>query len=332
MNETTWLTSAAGDAMLKAVSDRLTPRQWLLLSAACARRLWDFLPDGVLQQSIDFAERAGPLTPEQRSEWLKKIDEGLPETIAAAERAQLAIVRSADPGAAGQERPVLTRSNQVAPSFPLFQAASRQAAFSIRCFVEAVTQAAVAIRVLFEGPNEGMLKSIRPLIEQSLSSRTHASSAANKALRLKHEGDEHADRSAAARNKRVAESAALAIVQRIEGGDSRRRFTPGDWDDPKPNKHEQKQLARLLRDIVGNPFRPTRFEPAWRTKDVVALAQVIFEDRSFNRLPILADALLDAGCDEDSILRHCRGTELGVQEPPHHVRGCWVIRLLLGGS
>jgi hypothetical protein len=197
---------------------------------------------------------------------------------------------------------------------------------------EAVTQAAEAIRVLFWEPYEGMLKRIRPLIEQSMCTRTHAGAAANKALRLKHEGDEHADRSASARNKRVAESAALAIVRRIEDGDPGRKRQDDEWDNPRANKHEQKHLARILRDVLGNSFSPPRFEPAWRTKDVVPLAKVIFEDRSFNRMPILADALLDAGCDEDSILRHCRGTELGVKEQPQHIRGCWVISLILAAS
>jgi hypothetical protein len=62
---------------------------------------------------------------------------------------------------------------------------------------------------------------------------------------------------------------------------------------------------------------------------VVQLAQGIFEDRAFDRMPILADALLDADCDEEAVLRHCRGTELGVKEQPQHIRGCWVIELIL---
>jgi hypothetical protein len=47
-------------------------------------------------------------------------------------------------------------------------------------------------------------------------------------------------------------------------------------------------------------------------------------------MPILADALLDADCDAEAILRHCRGTEVGVKEQPQHFRGCWVIELILG--
>ncbi len=48
-------------------------------------------------------------------------------------------------------------------------------------------------------------------------------------------------------------------------------------------------------------------------------------DRAFDRMPILADALQDAGCDNLNILNHCR-------QPGEHVRGCWVVDLLTGRS
>jgi hypothetical protein len=79
-----------------------------------------------------------------------------------------------------------------------------------------------------------------------------------------------------------------------------------------------------LRDIFGNPSRPATVDPAWLTSTVVALAEGIYEERAFDRMPILADALQDAGCDNDDVLNHCRDTTLT------HVRGCWVIDLLLG--
>ena len=81
----------------------------------------------------------------------------------------------------------------------------------------------------------------------------------------------------------------------------------------------------LLRDILGNPFRPVALDPEWRTSTVVALAQGIYEERAFDRLPILADALQDAGCENEDILNHCRS------KGPH-VRGCWVVDLLLGNE
>src|SRR5205085_12433942 len=87
-------------------------------------------------------------------------------------------------------------------------------------------------------------------------------------------------------------------------------------------REEQLKQAALLRDIVGNPFRPVALDPAWRTAAVVGLAEAIYAGRAFDRLPILADALEDAGCDNPDVLAHCRG-------PGPHVRGCWVVDLIL---
>jgi hypothetical protein len=83
------------------------------------------------------------------------------------------------------------------------------------------------------------------------------------------------------------------------------------------------EQAALLRDIFGNPFRPVTLNPAWRTSNVTALAQSIYDEKAFDRLPILADALEDSGCDNQDVLNHCR-------QPGEHVRGCWVVDLVLG--
>jgi hypothetical protein len=82
-------------------------------------------------------------------------------------------------------------------------------------------------------------------------------------------------------------------------------------------------FARLIRDIFGNPFRPVALDPLWLTSDVQALARGIYDEKAFDRMPILADALQDTGCDTADVLSHCRG------DGPH-VRGCWVLDLLLG--
>ncbi len=88
-------------------------------------------------------------------------------------------------------------------------------------------------------------------------------------------------------------------------------------DDPRAS------LPAIMRDIFGDPFRPVAFSPEWRTSTAVLLARGIYKERAFDRMPILADALQDAGCDSDDILSHCRG-------PGPHVRGCWVVDLVLG--
>jgi hypothetical protein len=90
---------------------------------------------------------------------------------------------------------------------------------------------------------------------------------------------------------------------------------------------ESQGQANLLRCIIGPlPFRSVATDPLWLTGNdgtVVNLAQGIYEERAFDRLPVLADALEDAGCHNADILAHCR-------QPGEHVRGCWVVDLLLG--
>jgi hypothetical protein len=91
----------------------------------------------------------------------------------------------------------------------------------------------------------------------------------------------------------------------------------------KTHTRERCAQVSLLRDIFGNPFRPVTFCPEWRTDTAVSLARQMYESRDFSAMPILADALQDAGCEDADILGHCRG-------PGPHVRGCWVVDLVLG--
>src|SRR6185369_8973858 len=82
----------------------------------------------------------------------------------------------------------------------------------------------------------------------------------------------------------------------------------------------------MLRCVFGNPFRSAAIDPAWlacNDRTIPKLAQTIYDERAFDSLPILADALEQAGCDNQDILAHCRG-------PGPHVRGCWVVDLMLG--
>jgi hypothetical protein len=86
---------------------------------------------------------------------------------------------------------------------------------------------------------------------------------------------------------------------------------------------ERAMQCQLLRCVFGNPFRPLAVDSSWMTSAVISLAQAIYDDRAFDRLPVLADALEEGGCANAAILGHCRG-------PSPHVRGCSVVDLLLG--
>ncbi|HEY7330948.1 MAG TPA: hypothetical protein VH592_25145 [Gemmataceae bacterium] len=99
---------------------------------------------------------------------------------------------------------------------------------------------------------------------------------------------------------------------------------PGtDLDRHTERQREIKLRCVFLHDIFGNPFRPIAFSPSCLTTTVVSLAQVIYHKRAFHNMPELADALEEAGCTNADILAYCR-------QPGEHVRGCWVVDLLLG--
>lgn len=97
-------------------------------------------------------------------------------------------------------------------------------------------------------------------------------------------------------------------------------WTIGNWLPPVASG------VPIVRDIFGIPFRPVTINPTWLTWNddmVQKIAQAIYEDRASDRMPILADALEEAGCSNRDILGHCRsGGE--------HVRGCWIVDRVLG--
>ncbi len=330
MTETDWLAGTDGDDMLLFVADRLTPRQWAYLAAAHVRRLWDTLPVGPFRAAVEAVEAAeGNLTPDTRTELARRVTAAEPGAAAAAEAAAREVVKTADPDAADVSGPVLARPTQIAPAFPLFAAASRHARNAIERAADAVTDAAEAVRRLLEEPSEQAFSRVRRAVDHAAETRNRAAQAANLARRFKQEGDDLADSAAAAKNKRLEASKAEEMVRKGEEAAGLSQNEEEQSDD-RLQLAAEKLLARTLREVVGNPFNPPRFEPTWRTEAAVGLARGIFADRAFDRLPVLADALLDADCDEEPLLRHLRGTEKGVKEPPQHVRGCWAVELVLG--
>lgn len=90
-------------------------------------------------------------------------------------------------------------------------------------------------------------------------------------------------------------------------------------------ERRQSELNALILELFGPQPDLPRVDPEWRTwnnGDVLNLAKTIYDDHRFDLLPILADALEEAGCDDSEILVHCRGGG-------PHARGCWVVDLIL---
>jgi hypothetical protein len=145
---------------------------------------------------------------------------------------------------------------------------------------------------------------------------------AQHAPRRGHSVEEHADDTldaafspqgwrAAAGARRAAEAAAVKLA-----ADNGRNTADA-------SREARTALATFLRCMFGNPYRPVAFSPLWRTDTAVSLAAQMYESRDFSAMPILADAVQDAGCDTAELLDHCRS-------PGPHVRGCQVVDLVLG--
>ncbi len=92
----------------------------------------------------------------------------------------------------------------------------------------------------------------------------------------------------------------------------------------KAKKAERERQTPVVREFFGNPFKPVGFSLTWRTDTVLTLAKQMYDSREFSAMPILADALQDAGCDSEDLLNHLRDTSLT------HYRGCWALDHVLG--
>jgi hypothetical protein len=148
-------------------------------------------------------------------------------------------------------------------------------------------------------------------------------------------GERLIDGGATEEERRAAFAAAEAVRNSTAYGSSAQRWAAcavycvdpnPSWNPAPTETFTEEELTNLYRELCGNPFRSIALSYAWlawNDSTIPKIAQAIYEERAFDRMPILADALEDAGCDNADILRHCR-------EPGEHVRGCWVVDLLLG--
>ena len=165
-----------------------------------------------------------------------------------------------------------------------------------------------------------------------------------RSLRAVEVAELYADRSHGIIDTREAEEQAAQVVDRVMelGADARNAahcaavclafWAPAPWGTFQVFQHSSAAVSRaeqmgILACVFGVPHRLRRIQitldPSWLTPAVVALAAQMYESRDFGAMPILADALQDAGCDSADVLDHCRG-------PGPHVRGCWVVDLILG--
>ncbi len=302
MTESQWLKSKDGDAMLALVADRLSLRQSALLYFNVLRRVWDLLPDDCLLKKLDGLERSAA-TCRHQMQFPNFDSDAIRRSV---RQTQTDILKSCSPDADPSQF-----QNEY-PLVPLDRAACESARLAIGQIEEASDYANLAVHSGFIIFQEALGH-----IRTAKAAQVRGTISTALALELKARSDELADR-VTPRNARLLAAQAEEIAQTL--GDRAEART--DRAEGQVTRSENLALARLLREQLGNPFRPFRFEDRWRTETVVALATGIEAERAFDRMPILADAIEEAGCDDEAVLRHCRG-------PEPHARGCWVIDLIL---
>jgi hypothetical protein len=327
MNEADWLKARQPETMLLLVAPHLSARQWNLLACMSVRRLGKLLVEPRLIQAVNWAEKqggavtAGPEINEVRA----SLPAAMEAAITQAQEAQRAIVADADPDSDPQSFQHV-QGRKTNPSAPYFQAAAAAARNSIESAEAAARAAGEAIQRLLEGialPDE--LHELRRHVIRSAAEQASAGLHASAALKAKAQGDECADHDT---GREVGRRYAAALTN-VERQQEYSEYREGDLSQQKTSA-DFKALGHFLHELCGNVCRPAEaIDVAWLSRDVVGLARQIDQERDFGLMPMLNDALLDAGFNSRTILRHCRGLKEHADEPIQHAPGCWLIDSIL---
>jgi hypothetical protein len=271
---------------LQAASGNPPPEKLLLFSVGCLRRAWDLFPSDGHRRLVGSLE-----------EWVTgesvrdSTDTGLRELLAGAVEQPFASAPSTNPTrwlvSALRVSAELTRDG--------VQNALELARDAASCLRHAVGYVRYPTRELltFELP---------PDLERYRASLAVMTPTEYRELRFR----ENAERPEARAYQALMRAATVYNQNRAE-----------------VRRAEEAAQCELFRDVLPYPFEPVALAPDWRTSTVMALARQFYDSRDFSPMPILADALQDAGCDDPDILDHCRADK-------PHVRGCWAVDLVLG--
>jgi hypothetical protein len=318
--------------MLRYLADRAGPRKLRLFVCACCRRIGPWLRGQASRQALEELERQAdaprPRAPTRAVRNMAR--QGVDE---ARERARVALLARQE---ADQRRAATWGSIWVGdPPPPSALIRSAAEALAARAEEQDERNVLMAAQLLMAVAEEGVSRVGQAGRVASAGAFQQAEQAASvvafgrqaavmraRSVRWMHRAEEEAERPV---SRSKASLRAAQAAHWIEEQEDRLQE-----DDEQPEeraaRRERRAQCDLLRDLFGNPFRPAAIEPSWlewNDRCVTRLARAIYDERKYQEMKILADALEEAGCTNPDILTHCR-------QPGEHVRGCWVIDLLLG--
>lgn len=307
MTDADWRNGRTRDellAMLQYARSRWGDRQSRLFGAAVLRRIWDLLTDGRFRNLVETLEgwMAGTTTAEAFAAARDRLPQIPDWQPVEAQSADMRPFR----GASGRGRPVGVLNFRQLPIWGQRAHTAVDALAGGRvselCVAAAAARAAHHAELMPEPPTLANWRDELQRAEAQL--RREEADARHRGLSTGARLQESRLRVAEA-DERVSQLASEYQAARERTGDAARTV-------------EFAAQADLLRCVAGTPFAPVTFDVNWRTETVTQLVRGIVAERAFDRLPILADALEEAGCDHPDVLAHCR-------TPGPHALGCWVL-------
>ena len=325
MTEAEWLDPGNSDRILDTVRPHLDFRRWRLLTANTIRFVDEWIPPDKIRKTFDLLEiRTGtPFTTAVAEGLLLDCRAALPAAVQWSIKKQRAIVASVDPD-------LCTETNQHAiddnPPMMLYHAASFWAARSMESVQEATEMLVSSYLFHILSPSIQHRFDLYPelfnQVQESVYLYSILTGYANiqtaTAFKLKELGDRYSEPIISRRKNNILASKAQ---DRID-------FESEHYQYKEERLHSNKRerltnwIGSTLHDMIGNPYQPLPNIEHNRSDDVIGLANTIDAEKRYDMMPILADALLEAGCDNSLIMNHC------LHSGPHG-RGCWVIDLIL---
>lgn len=328
MTEREWAAARDPVTMWAFAESRMTARQRLLFAAGCCRRVWPLFTDFQLRNLVEISEAVAD--GQANREALEQALNELPEPGYFDEnrlRPEL-MTFAARPLEPGEADPLPPRPNFIFGQYPpptrvgfgivnwnelpawcrhVYHAARAVADFNGRRTSDETCSAsgdAVAEKAAESHPNHAKIAALRERVAAEVS----------KLDDFRFRGMIQASERKA-EEVRQLDAAIQAAISRLNEEIAAEARMVRDREATK----ERESQAELLRCIAGHLHRPAPdFDPAWRTETVDGLVRRMYDAREFGNMPILADALQDAGCEDGSVLTHCRHGAV-------HARGCWVI-------